>query len=238
MQSDNLTAVALRASLPVMFGYVPLGMAFGVLFSELGYHWLFATLMGLCIFAGAAQFLAVGLLANGAGLVEIFVTTFLLNSRHLFYGISLLNRMKLRGWRRLYVIFGLTDETYSLLTSAPLPPGIDPSAFQLRVTALNQLYWVLGCSIGGWLGSRIEFSTAGIEFALPALFMVLAIEQYRNVRHPAPFLLALVLGLATLLFISREQMLLIAILLSLCVLLIYKGGERWNPYRTSSPSSE
>ncbi|WP_027859178.1 AzlC family ABC transporter permease [Marinobacterium jannaschii] len=234
MQSQSVTAQAFRASLPVMFGYVPLGIAFGVLFSDLGYHWLFATLMGVIIFAGAAQFLAVGLLANQAGLAEVFITTFLLNSRHLFYGISLLNQLEVKGWRRLYVIFGLTDETYSLLTATKVDPGVDRGAFQFNVTAMNQCYWILGCTLGAWLGGQIEFSTAGIEFALPALFMVLVIEQYRSVKHFAPFLLALVCGVTTLLFISRDQMLLISIVLSLSVLLLYKGGERWNPYRTLS----
>lgn len=233
MQSETVNAVALRASLPVLFGYLPLGMAFGVLFSDLGYHWIFATLMGLFVYAGAGQFLAVGLLANHAALMEIAVTTFLLNSRHLFYGISLVGRLRNRSWRRLYQIFGLTDETYSLLTSTQLPEGLDEAAFQFRVTLFNQLYWILGCTLGAWLGGQINFSTAGIEFVLPALFMVLVIEQYRHIRHPAPFVLATVMGMLTLLLISRDQMLLISIALSLSALLLYKGGQRWNPYHTS-----
>ncbi|MEH6824741.1 MAG: AzlC family ABC transporter permease [Motiliproteus sp.] len=233
MHSETVNAVALRASLPVLFGYLPLGMAFGVLFSDLGYHWIFATLMGLFVYAGAGQFLAVGLLANHAALMEIAVTTFLLNSRHLFYGISLVGRLRNRSWRRIYQIFGLTDETYSLLTSTRLPEGLDEAAFQFRVTLFNQLYWVLGCTLGAWLGGQISFSTAGIEFVLPALFMVLVIEQYRHIRHPAPFVLAVVMGMLTLLLISRDQMLLISIALSLSALLLYKGGQRWNPYHTS-----
>lgn len=221
-----------QATLPVMFGYIPLGMAFGILFSELGYHWVYATLMGLAIFAGAAQFLAVGLLANQAGLLEIFITTFLLNSRHLFYGISLISRMQARGWRRFYLIFGLTDETFSLLTSTQPPEGVDRTAYQLRITLFNQAYWVIGCTLGAWLGGQIAFSTAGVEFALPALFMVLALEQYRHLRQWAPFLLACVTGIGVLVFVSRDQMLLISIVISVAVLLLYKGGRGWNPYRT------
>lgn len=228
---SSLNQTVFKATLPVMFGYIPLGMAFGVLFSDLGYHWLFACAMGVFIFAGAAQFLAVGLLANQAGLLEIFITTFLLNSRHIFYGISLMSGMQARGWRRLYLIFGLTDETFSLLTSTQQPAGVDKTAYQLRVTLFDQSYWVLGCTLGGWLGSQISFSTAGIEFVLPALFMVLAIEQYRHLRKPAPFVMALLIGLLVLLFISRDQMLLISILLSVAVLLLYRGGAKWNPYR-------
>ncbi len=236
--SHSANRFVFQASLPVMFGYIPLGMAFGVLFSDLGYHWIFATLMGVFIFAGAGQFLAVGLLANSAGLMEMFITIFLLNSRHMFYGISLVGKIPNKGAKRLYQIFGLTDETYSLLTSTRLPKWVDPAEFQFKVTLFNQIYWVIGCTLGAWLGGQITFSTAGIEFVLPALFMVLTIEQYKNLKKPAPFLLALVIGIATLLFISRDQMLLISILLSMSVLLMIHAGKRWNPQAISSQSSQ
>ncbi|MDP6968169.1 MAG: AzlC family ABC transporter permease [Gammaproteobacteria bacterium] len=227
MSPETPLAFAFRASMPVLFGYVPLGVAFGILFADLGYHWLFAGLMGVVVFAGAAQFLAVGLLANQAGLVEIFTATLLLNMRHVFYGLSLLGRLPNKGWQRWYMIFGLTDETYALYTVTNIPAHLDRSQFKLLVTALNQGYWVLGCGLGGWLGGQLSFSTLGMEFALPALFMVLAIEQYKVVRKPLVFILALGIGLGTLLFISREQMLLVACLLALTVLLMSKGVQQW-----------
>lgn len=225
--SINLSAIAFRTAIPVMLGYVPLGMAFGVLFAELGYHWLYAGLMGVLVFAGTAQFLAVGLLANSAGLVEVFAATLLLNIRHMFYGLSLLNRFPKAGWRRWYMIFGLTDETYSLLTSSKVPDGEDPVQFKFLITLFNQASWVLGCTIGGWLGSQINFSTAGIEFVLPALFLVLVIEQYRQLPKLSLFMAALALGLATLIFISRDQMLLISCSLAVALLLLAKGGRAW-----------
>lgn len=220
MTVSPLNAAVLRTSLPVLFGYLPLGAAFGVLFSELGYHWLYAAAMGLFIYAGAGQFLAVGLLANQAGLMEMAIATLLINSRHVFYGLSLMNRMHNRGWRKWYQIFGLTDETYSLITATPIPKGIDPGQFHLRITAINQFYWLIGCTLGAWLGSQLEFSTEGIAFVLPALFMVLTIEQYKHLRDFRPFLVALVIGIGTLALISREHMLLIAILLSLSALMM------------------
>ncbi len=213
--------------MPVMFGYVPLGIAFGILFADLGYHWLLASLMGVLVFAGAAQFLAVGLLANQAGLVEVFTATLLLNIRHIFYGLSLIGRLPASGWQRWYMIFGLTDETYALLTTINIPDHIDRSQFKFLVTALNQAYWVFGCGLGGWLGGQLTFSTIGMEFALPALFMVLAIEQYKVVRQPALFVFAFAIGLGTLLFISRDQMLLISCLLALVLLLMAKGVQQW-----------
>lgn len=226
MTVSPLNSAVLRTSLPVLFGYLPLGAAFGVLFSDLGYHWLYAAAMGLFIYAGAGQFLAVGLLANQAGLMEMAVATLLLNSRHVFYGLSLMNRMQNRGWRKWYQIFGLTDETYSLITATPVPKGINPGEFHFRITVTNQVYWLVGCTLGAWFGSQLEFSTDGIAFVLPALFMVLTIEQYKHLQDIRPFLAALAIGLGTLALISREHMLLIAILLSLSVLMMQYAARR------------
>ncbi len=133
---------AFKASLPVMFGYVPLGMAFGILFQDLGYAWYFAPLMGLLVFAGAAQFMAVGLLAAQAGLVEVAVSTLILNSRHMFFGVSLLGRYSAKGWKKFYLIFGLTDETYSLITSTQAPDHAHEQDYYVAITAFNQSYWI------------------------------------------------------------------------------------------------
>jgi len=221
---------AFRLSLPVLFGYIPLGMAFGVLFSELGYHWLYAALMGLVIYAGAGQFLAVGLLANQAGLLEVFVAMLLLNARHMVYGLSLLSSLTLRGARRWYLIYALTDETYSLLTM--LQAGCDElrARLQFRLALLNHLYWVLGCTLGAWLGGQISFSTAGIEFTLPALFLVLALEQYRVVQRPRVFVFALAIGLLALL-VSADNMLMLSIGMSVSLLIMARGGVAWNRLR-------
>ncbi len=216
---STLNSFVIRTSLPVFFGYLALGGAFGVLFSELHYHWLYASFMGLLIYAGAGQFLAVGLLANHAGFTEMAIATFLLNSRHIFYGLSLLSRLRSKGWARLYQIFSLTDETYSLLSSSSPPAKLDIAKFQVRLSLVNHIYWVLGCTLGAWIGSNLNFSTAGIEFVLPALFVVLTIEQYKHVRQAWVFYVALIIGLATLFLISREHMLLIAIILCLTLLL-------------------
>ena len=215
----SIISAALRASLPVMFGYVPLGMAFGILFQDLDYPWYFATLMGIFVFAGAAQFMSIGLLAAHAGLLEVAVSTLALNSRHIFFGLSLISRYSCRGVKKLYLIFGLTDETYSLITSTPAPSHGRESDYYLAITALNQSYWVIGCTLGALLGRMIEFDTRGMEFALTALFLVLLIEQWKKVREPFPFVLAAVCGLGALL-LYKEQMLLISIALSVLLLVL------------------
>ncbi len=177
-----------RLTLPILFGYLPLGMAFGVLFvTQSDYVWWAAPLMGVLIYAGAGQILAVSLLATHAGLLEVFVAMFVLNARHLFYGLSLLGRFQGAGKRKLYLIFGLTDETYSLLTSRPR--GSDRSFEQeidFRITGFNQIYWVIGCALGALLGSNVSFDSTGIEFALVALFIVLTIEQYKSLGDSIP----------------------------------------------------
>lgn len=205
--------------MPVMFGYVPLGMAFGLLFQDLGYAWYFASLMGLIVFAGAAQFMAVGLLLAHAGLLEIAVSTFILNSRHLFFGVSLMHRYRATGAKKLYLIFGLTDETYSLVTSAQVPDALPETDYYLAVTALNHLYWVTGCSLGALAGATLELNTTGMDFALTALFLVLVIEQWQQMRDPFPFVTAALFSLLAITLL-REQMLLLAIGLSIGLLML------------------
>jgi len=149
-----------------MFGYVPLGMAFGIL---------------LFVFAGAAQFMAIGLLTAQAGLLEVAVSTLALNSRHIFFGLSVLGRYRARGLKKAYLIFGLTDETYSLITSTEPRGQQDEQDYYLTITALNQSYWLVGCTLGAVAGSQADLNTAGMDFAMTALFLVLLIEQWTKI---------------------------------------------------------
>lgn len=202
-----------------MFGYVPLGMAFGILFQGLGHPWYFATLMGLFVFAGAAQFMAIGLLTAQAGLLEVAVSTLALNSRHIFFGLSVLGRYRCRGLKKAYLIFGLTDETYSLITSTEPRGDQNEQDYYLTITALNQSYWVVGCTLGAVTGNLADFNTAGMDFALTALFLVLLIEQWAKIRELFPFVIAILSGMLAIALL-REQMLLIAIATAIVVLVL------------------
>jgi len=202
-----------------MFGYVPLGMAFGILFQDLGYPWYFATLMGLFVFAGAAQFMAIGLLTAQAGLLEVAVSTLALNSRHIFFGLSVLGRYRARGLKKAYLIFGLTDETYSLITSTEPRGQQNEQDYYLIITALNQTYWLVGCTLGAVTGSLADLNTAGMDFALTALFLVLLIEQWKKIRELFPFAIAMFSGMFGIV-LFREQMLLIAIATAIVVLIL------------------
>ena len=205
---------ALKTSLPIMFGFVPLGIAFGLLFQELGYPWFFATLMGIIVYAGAAQFMAIGFLSAGLGVLEIAMSTFFLNSRHMFYGLAFLESFGNWNLRKFYLIFGMTDETYALLTTIKVPEKYIKERFYLFITLFAQLYWVLGCTIGALSADILTFNTDGIEFAATALFVVLLIEQWIMVRRILPFTLGFIASIIALIFFANH-MLLIAIMISI-----------------------
>jgi 4-azaleucine resistance transporter AzlC len=208
---------AFRLTLPILFGYLPLGMAFGVLFTtQLDYAWWVAPLMGLVIYAGSGQILAVSLLAASAGLLEVAVAMFVLNARHLFYGLSLLGQFRGAGRRKGYLIFGLTDETYSLLTSRPRTSDRQhEQAVDFRITLFNQLYWIAGCALGALLGELVAFDSTGIEFAL-------TIEQYRALGETFPLWAgALSAGLAMLLVPPAHQLIAAITLVTTAHLLHY-----------------
>lgn len=215
----NLFMSALKTTVPVFLGYIPLGMAFGFLLDGAGYHWIFAFLMSLLIYAGSGQFLAVALLAAGAGLTEFVIATLLLNLRHSFYGLSLLEKFSGVGKVKPYLIFALTDETYALLTTTEVPAGGSKARFYFYIAALDHLYWITGSVLGAVLGSVLDLNLEGMAFVLTALFVVLTIEQYFNSSVRFPFIAALGAGATSLILFSPDNMLLISIILGTLVLM-------------------
>ena len=218
---------AFKISLPIMFGFVPLGVAFGLLFQDLGYPWYFASLMGIIVYAGAAQFMAIGFLSAGLGVVEIAMSTFFLNSRHMFYGLSFLESFGNWNIRKLYLIFGMTDETYALLTTIQVPDSFVKERYYFYITLFAQFYWVLGCTIGALLADILAFNTDGMEFAATALFVVLLIEQWIIVRRLLPFIVGFVSSVIALAFFINH-MLLVAIMISIASIVfmrLIKGSE-------------
>jgi 4-azaleucine resistance transporter AzlC len=212
---------ALKISLPILFGFVPLGIAFGLLFKELGYPWYFASLMAIFVYAGAAQFMAIGLLSSGVGLLEIAISTFFLNSRHMFYGLAFLESFGVWNLRKLYLIFGLTDETYALMTTIKVPKNFTKERYYFFITLFAQLYWVLGCTIGALAANALSFNTNGMEFAATALFVVLLIEQWMKVKRSLPFVIAFIASSIALLFFIKH-MLLVAIILSIASIVLLR----------------
>ena len=195
--------VAFPYTFPVLMGYLFLGIAFGVLLGSKGYHVGWALLMSLFIYAGSMQFVAIDLLAGAFNPVSAMLVTLMVNARHIFYGLSMLDKFKICGRLKPYMVFSLTDETYSLLCAAD-PLGVDRKWFMFCIAILNQLYWVTGSVIGNVAGSLIKFDSTGIDFAMTALFIVIFIEQWENTRNHVPALLGLGITLLCLIVFGRD----------------------------------
>lgn len=188
MTKQSLKA-AFPATIPVMAGYLVLGMGFGILLQSKGYSFLWAGAMSLTIYAGSMQYVAVDLLTSGATLLSAALMTLVINARHLFYGLSMLGKYReARGLKKFYLIFSLTDETYSLVCTAHPPKGVEPTAFYLWTSLLDQCYWVAGSILGSLVGQVLPFDTTGVDFAMTALFVVIFTDQWLTRKNHLPAL--------------------------------------------------
>lgn len=199
---------ALRASLPVMAGYLVLGAGFGMIMQSKGLGLLCALSMSVFIYAGSMQYVAIGLITGGASYLTVALTTLLVNARHLFYGISVVDKYRGAGAYKPYLAFSLTDETYSLIVGAGEDiPESDRPRYYFAVSALDQLYWVVGSAVGSLIGSLIPFSTDGMDFALTALFVTIFVDQWRRNRDKLPAVLGVLLSLVCLLIFGSDYFL-------------------------------
>ena len=210
-----------KMTIPVLMGYIPLGMAFGLLLSQLLIPWYYAFYMSVFIFAGSGQFLALGMFATQASILEISIATFLLNLRHTFYGLSMISTFKKFSWKKNYLIFGLTDETFALLKTNDVKEEEQEKVY-LIITALNQSYWIIGSILGAALGNIVPFNYQGIEFSLTALFVVLSIELYNKSKQHKPFLIAVAIGFVGMLALPSDKMLIISLSFAAIVLILFK----------------
>lgn len=222
MKYEREIKTAFKISIPVMMGYGVLGFAFGLLLVSFEYPWYLAPLMSLFIYAGALQFVAINFFNAKAGLIDIAIATWFINIRQSFYGLSLLKRFKNTGKLKPYLIFGLTDETYALLTTVKDDEQLKKRWYYFFLCAFNQSYWFLGSTLGAIVGSNIKFNTAGLEFSLTALFVVLCIEQYKNLQNSVPFIIGGCASLLSLLFIPSDKMLIVSIILALLLMFTFR----------------
>lgn len=203
-------------------GYLSIGIAFGLMLEAAGYNFIWAFFMSLTIYAGSGQYLGVELLATGAVLSQVALLTFLINFRHLVYGLSMLEKFRDMGKRKLYMIFSLTDETYALLAGAVPPPGVRPRDFYFAVAVLDHCYWVAGSVIGSVAGALLKFDTTGVEFAMTALFLVIAVDQWRGYPKHIPAVLGAGATLVCLKLVGPDAMLLPALAIIVAVLLFLR----------------
>ena len=217
---------AIIATLPVMSGYLVLGFGFGLIVKSAGFGILIATVMSLSIYAGSMQYVAIGLFTGGASLITVAITTLMVNARHLFYGISMLDKYRSVGKIKPYLIFSLTDETYSLVCDgAPAISKEEKRSYYLFVSLLNHFYWVFGSLLGAVAGTLLSFNTEGVDFALTALFLTVMLEQWLTAKNHFPAITGLLVSVASLLIFGADSFLIPAMLIIALILLLPINNE-------------
>ena len=213
-------------TIPVMTGYLFLGFGFGILMHQSGYGLLWAGAMSLFIYAGSMQYLAVSLLTGGAGLLTAALTTLVVNARHLFYGISMVDAYKGTGRKKPYLIFALTDETYSLVSQKQLPQDMNPHSYCFLVSLFDHLYWVAGTVLGSLTGSLLAINFEGIEFVLTALFVTIFVEQWLSAKRHAPAIIGVAATAGCLLLFGKDIFLIPSmVVIALTLTLMRKTGR-------------
>jgi len=216
-------------TVPIFAGFWFLGLAYGILMNVSGFSFWYPMLMSLTIFGGSLEFVAVSVLLGPFAPLQTFIMTLLIQARHLFYGIAMLDRYRDLGWKRFYLIFGLCDETFSINCTAEIPAGVDKGWFMFFVTLLNHFYWFSGSTVGGVVGSLFTFNTEGLDFVMTAMFVVIFLEQWRKDERHCSALIGLGCAILCLLVFGPDRFLIptmaaIILLLGLFKTPIEKAG--------------
>lgn len=217
-------------TLPIFAGFLFLGIAYGIYMRSAGFSSLYPILMSITIFAGSMEFIAVNLLLSSFDPLAAFILTLMVNARHLFYGISMLDRYKGTGIKKLYLIFGMCDESFSINCTTKIPADIDKGWFMFFVTLLNHLYWILGATLGGVFGSFITFSTEGLDFVMTSLFVVIFLEQWFKDNNHFSALIGIGLSLCCLILFGGKNFIIPAMISILVCLTIKRNFKKVGTY--------
>lgn len=212
---------AIKKSLPVLFGYLFLGSAFGIMLYDAGYNFLWAIFISLIVYAGSGQFLLVSLLSAGANLPTVAMMTLFINSRHIFYGLSYVDKFKKGKWRYPFLIFGLTDETYSVNTSiTTVPEAVDEVHARYLISLFNHIYWIIGSIVGSLAGQIIPIDFTGIDFSMTALFVVIFIDLIRGKKGRGKLVgfIGILCAILCLAIFGTEKFLLPTLILTVIIL--------------------
>ena len=232
MSKKKLKALkaAFPHTIPIMTGFLFLGMTYGIYMNVSGFSFWYPMLMSMTIFAGSMEFITVNMLLGAFHPLQALSMTLMINARHLFYGISMLDKYKGTGLKKLYLIFGMCDESFSINYTAEIPVDVDKGWLMMWVTVLNQFYWVLGSTLGGIFGSFIHFNTEGLDFVMTALFVVIFLEQWMKEKNHTNAIVGLVISVLCLILFGKDDFIIPAMLGILGVLTLLrkpleKGGE-------------
>lgn len=217
-------------TLPIFAGFLFLGVAYGIYMRSAGFSSLYPILMSITIFAGSMEFIAVNILLSSFDPLAAFILTLMVNARHLFYGISMLDRYKGTGIKKLYLIFGMCDESFSINCTTKIPDDIDKGWFMFFVTLLNHLYWILGATLGGVFGSFITFSTEGLDFVMTSLFVVIFLEQWFKEDNHFSALIGIGLSLCCLILFGGKNFIIPAMISILVCLTIKRNFKKVGTY--------
>lgn len=222
--------IVLKKTFPVMTGYLVLGIGFGIVMENNGYDLPWVIAMSVFIYAGSMQYLGVSLLTGGASIIQTAIATLMVNARHLFYGISMVDKYSDAGKAKPYLIFALTDETYSLVCTGDVPEGIDSHKYNLLVSLFDHCYWVLGSVMGCLLGTVLPFDTTGIDFSMTALFVTVFVQQWMDNKKHFPAITGVAVTAICLMIFGAgnfliPSMVLITVILSLGRKFLEKGEK-------------
>lgn len=218
---------AFSHTIPVFTGFIFLGIAYGILMSSKGYGFAWTVLMSLLAFAGSAQYVAITFLTSIFDPIYALILTLMINARHLFYGISMLDKYKGTGKLKPYLIFGLCDETFSIICSTEPPEGVDRNWFMFFITLLDHGYWVLGSALGGLLGYMVSFNTKGLDFVLTALFVVIFIGQWKTQKNHKPAVIGVLCSIICLVVFGQGNFIIPSMIAILVVLTIFRKKLAW-----------
>lgn len=210
-------------TIPIFAGFWFLGMTYGIYMNVSGFPFWYPMLMSLTIFAGSMEFVAVNLLLGVFNPLQAFAMTLMINARHLFYGISMLDKYRGMGWKKFYLIFGMCDESFSINYTAEIPEDTDRGWFMFFVTLLNQFYWFFGATLGGIFGSLIHFSTEGLDFVMTAMFVVIFLEQWLKEKNHVSAVMGVVLSLLCLVAFGADDFMIPSMLAIFAALTLMRG---------------
>lgn len=213
---------AFPKTLPILAGFSFLGFSYGVYMNVSGFSFIYPMLMSLTIFGGSLEFVAVTMLLGSFAPLQTFLMTLMIQARHLFYGIAMLDKFRGTGLKKMYLIFGMCDESFSINCSAEIPPGIDRGWFMFFVTLFNQFYWVAGATLGGLAGQLITFNTEGLEFVMTAMFVVIFIEQWLKEKKHYTALIGVLASAVCLIVFGADSFMIPTMICILCFITLFR----------------
>lgn len=217
-------------TLPIFAGFWFIGLAYGMYAHVSGFSFWYPVLMAIVIFGGSLEFVTIAMLLSPFAPLQTFIVAFIIQARHLFYGIAMLDKFKNMGWKKFYLIYGMGDETFAINFTAKIPETVDKGWFMFFVTFLNQLYWVSGTAMGATLGSFLDFDMTGLDFVMPAMFTTIFMEQFLQERQHYTAWIGLAAAIICLIVFGVESFMIPTLLLILAAVTVFrkpiaKAGE-------------